>query len=174
MFRKVILPEGIAGRLYLHSMPGREEELAEFLSEAEIRAVDTIVCLAPEEEIREKSPEYYRALSSGAFPVQRMEFPIRDFGVPGEDRNDDFMDLAADVAEMLLEGETVLIHCASGVGRTGTLCACVLFALGIPGEEAVTATRRAGAEAETTEQKELVLNCYRELKDLARDAGETG
>ncbi len=171
MFRKVDLPEGVSGTLYLHSMPGRMEELEDFLKEAKRTCVETIVCLAPEEEIREKSPEYHRSLSSGAFPVPRIEFPIRDFDVPERDRIEGFMNLAAEVSKMLLSGKTVLIHCASGVGRTGTLCTCVLFALGVPGEKAVVATRKAGAEAETVEQKELVLDCYRKLKRQGEGRG---
>ena len=166
MFRKVSLPEGVPGRLYLHSMPGRWEKLDEFMSEAERQAVDTIVCLAPEEEIKEKSPEYYCALSSGTFPLRRLEFPIRDFGVPGENRLDEFMNLVTSVAKMLRSGKIVLIHCASGVGRTGTLCMCVLFALGMLNEQAVIATRKAGADPETTEQKKLVFNYFQELKGL--------
>ena len=43
MFRKVDLPEDIPGTLYLHSMPGRMEELEDFLSEAKSQGIDTVV-----------------------------------------------------------------------------------------------------------------------------------
>ena len=167
MFRNVTLPEGIPGTLYLHSMPGRQEELADFLLEAKARKLDTVVCLAPEEEIMSKSRDYFRAVSGGSFPVPRIEFPIHDLEVPGQDRMDGFEGLVAEIARMLRSGKNVLIHCAAGVGRTGTLCACVLFALGLHDERAVTFTRQAGAEPETREQKELVLEFYRRMKKTA-------
>ena len=65
MFRAVDLPAGIAGQLFLHSMPGRDEPY--ITAEAEIleKGISRVVCLAPIDEIRHKSAEYARAIEDG-------------------------------------------------------------------------------------------------------------
>jgi len=61
MFRQVILPDQVSGRLYLHAMPGRHEKLEQFVSEAQRVKLDVVVCLASESEVRSKSPTYSAA-----------------------------------------------------------------------------------------------------------------
>jgi hypothetical protein len=68
MFRQVQLAPSVPGRLLLHSMPGRREALDVVWDQIKRDHVSVIVCLAGRDEIREKSPEYGRALDTGAVP----------------------------------------------------------------------------------------------------------
>jgi protein-tyrosine phosphatase len=55
-----------------------------------------------------------------------------------------------------LNGQNVLLHCAAGIGRTGTAAACVLKRLGLPVDEALQRVREAGSNPETAVQSGLV------------------
>ena len=56
----------------------------------------------------------------------------------------------------LRAGESVLLHCAAGLGRTGTAAACVLKALGLETREALQRVREAGSNPQNAEQSGLV------------------
>jgi len=157
MFRRVDLPAGVPGRLLLHSMPGRYETIESVWHQVRNQAVCAIVCLAEKDEIHEKSFEYAQALEAGTVPCSVLPFGIPDRGAP-EDR-DAFWVLAGEVANRLQRGETMLIHCAGGVGRTATLAVCVLLALGEPASEARSAVSRAGSTIETAPQSALISWC---------------
>ncbi len=55
-------------------------------------------------------------------------------------------------------GEHLLIHCAAGIGRTGTIAACILVELGMGSDDALTLIRssRPGAGPEVGPQLDLV------------------
>ena len=48
------------------------------------------------------------------------------------------------------------MHCAAGIGRTGTLAVCVLLALGLGAAEARAAVRSAGSSPQTAAQEDIV------------------
>ena len=157
MFRRVELPPRVLGRLLLHSMPGRYEAIENVWSQVKKDAVSAIVCLAEKNELREKSSEYARALEAGAVPCLVLPFEIPDRGAPAD--RDNFWTLAGEVAKRLQAGESVLIHCAGGVGRTALLAVCVLLALGEPVIAARSAVSRAGSTVETAPQSQLISWC---------------
>ena len=157
MFRRVELPAQVPGRLLLHSMPGRYESIESVWNQVRDEDVRAIVCLAEKDELREKSSEYARTLEAGTVPCSVLSFEIPDRGAP-EDR-EGFWALAGDVAERLHSGESVLIHCAGGVGRTATLAVCVLLALGEAASDARAAVSRAGSTVETAPQSRLISWC---------------
>jgi len=157
MFRRVDLPARVPGRLLLHSMPGRFETIERVWHQLKSEAVDAIVCLTEEYEIRLKSSKYAEALETGTVPCSVVPFEIREGGVP-EDR-DAFWALAKDVASRLQSGEAVLIHCAGGVGRTAMLAVSVLLALGESMNEAESMVSRAGSTVETMSQIEMLSWC---------------
>ena len=157
MFRRVELPARVPGRLLLHSMPGRYEAIERAWDQVRKEAVRTIVCLAENSEIHEKSSEYAHAIEIGAVPCAVLPFEIPDRGVPADRLS--FWALAGDVAKRLQAGEAVLIHCAGGVGRTATLAVCVLLALGEPVSNARSLVSRAGSTVETASQRELISWC---------------
>ena len=61
-----------------------------------------------------------------------------------------------ELADDLKAGHTILIHCGAGVGRTGTMGAAVLMALGFTAKAALTTVNAAGSEPETKAQRALL------------------
>ena len=63
-----------------------------------------------------------------------------------------------EMARRLEMGEHLLMHCAAGIGRTGTMAVCLLMRLGIPRDEALAhvAAHRPMAGPEVGAQLELV------------------
>jgi len=161
MFRRVDLPAQIPGRLLLHSMPGRFEAIERAWQQVKSEAVGAIVGLVEQHEIRLKSSQYAEALETGTVPCSVLPFEICEGGVP--ENRDPFWALANDVAKRLQSGETVLIHCAGGVGRTAMLAISVLLVLGEPRNEAESAVSRAGSLVETMPQIEMLSWCVAKM-----------
>ncbi len=157
MFRQLALPDGVPGTLYLHSMPGRYEDWPKFESEAEQACLDVIVCLTSTSEVQSKSPAYAQARLARTLPCDFRDFPIADFSAPPLEERPLFKNFVAELATELISGAKVLIHCGAGIGRTGTVAACLLLELGVEAEQATRRVRNAGSRPEVPEQKELIL-----------------
>jgi hypothetical protein len=163
MFRRVDLPTRVAGRLLLHSMPGRYEVLENVWDRVRSEKISGIVCLAERDEIRLKSVDYGRALESQSTPCPVLIFEVPDREAAGDRFG--FWKLARDVAARLTAGDIVLVHCAGGVGRTAMLAVCVLIALGEAPGDARSAVSRAGSTVETSRQSELIAWCAEQSTD---------
>ena len=150
-FREVNLAGIAEGRLLLHSMPGRYDSLADAWNEAERTGIRVLVCLAPQDEIEKKSPEYAAAIEADEVPVGLRLFPIGDF--EGPDSDDGFRELAQEVAAPLRSGDGVLIHCGAGIGRTGMVAIAILMVMGSPRAEAERRVRAAGSGPERPAQE---------------------
>ena len=161
MFKPVKLPNVIPGRLYLHGMPGRYEEWDDFITEAKEKRIGTIVCLTSEEEIKEKSPAYVKAIEDDTLPCPREAFPIPDYEVP--QNLEDYAAFVEKIAGLLRSGDAILVHCGAGIGRTGTFAICLLLSLGVNAVEAEEAIKTAGSKPETNEQDDLVSWCIENL-----------
>ncbi len=153
-FRSVALPPDVPGRLWLASMPGRFEAWSAFESEAERSSLALVVCLTPRTELAELSPAYHAAVVGGRVPFRWLHLPMRNFGVPQDAAG--VRHEVNGVADALRRGESVLLHCAAGMGRTGSAAACVLKALGLGTEEALQRVRDAGSNPQNAQQSGLV------------------
>lgn len=135
-------------------MPGRFESWSEFESQAQRARLGVVVCLTPRSELAELSPHYHSTIAQGTFPYRWLNVPMPNFGVP-----DDAAGFRRDVQEIvrvLERGDAVMLHCAAGIGRTGSTAACVLKALGLGTEEALQRVRDAGSNPQNAQQSGLV------------------
>jgi hypothetical protein len=154
MFRRVDLGPDVPGALWLASMPGRFEAWAVFDAERRRTDIALVVCLTPREEIAGAAPAYHRAIVEGRLPFRWLSLPMRNYGLPLDVPA--FRDGIEQGAAALEGGHSVLLHCAAGIGRTGTAAACVLKRLGIPMGEALERVRAAGSNPENAVQSGLV------------------
>jgi protein-tyrosine phosphatase len=149
-FRPLPLPDDVPGGLWLQSMPGRREPWSAFLDEARLNRLDMLVCLNPLEEVAELSPAYHKAVAQGRMPFRWLHVPMRDFGLAADAAA--FRQGVEQVAQGLRMGDRALLHCAAGMGRTGTMAACVLKRLGMPAAEALAAVSAAGSNPQSALQ----------------------
>lgn len=152
--RDVELPPGVPGSLWLGAMPGRFESWASFQAEAERARLALVVCLTPREELAQLSPAYHAAVVAGNTPFRWLHLPMRNFGVPHDAAG--FRREVGKLAAALQADDAVMLHCAAGIGRTGTAAACILKSLGLSAEEALQRVREAGSNPQNAEQSGLV------------------
>ncbi len=149
-FRPLPLPDGVAGRLWLQSMPGRRESWNAFLDEARANQLNLVVCLNPLEEVAELSPSYHCAVAEGRLPFRWLHVPMRDLGLAADAAA--FRQGVEQIAQGVRMGDRVLLHCAAGMGRTGTMAACVLKRLGLSAADALAAVSAAGSNPQSALQ----------------------
>jgi predicted protein tyrosine phosphatase len=152
--RPVEMPPAVPGQLWLGSMPGRFEAWSAFEQQAQRSGLALVVCLTPRAELAELSPAYHAAVTAGRLPFRWQEVAMRNFGLPQEPAA--FRRDIQQIADTLRRGDSVLLHCAAGMGRTGTAAACVLKALGLDTQEALDHVRAAGSNPQNAEQSGLV------------------
>lgn len=135
-------------------MPGRLEPWPAFLTEARRVGLTAVVCLNPLTEVAELSPAYYASIRASELPFRLVHLPMRNYGLAAQ--ADLFRASIESVADELARGEVMLLHCAAGMGRTGTVAACLLKRLGLPKSEALDRVRAAGSNPESAVQTGLV------------------
>jgi hypothetical protein len=86
----------------------------------------TIVCLNGVDELARRFAPYVAWLQEHR-GGQAIWFPIANFSAPSARQ---VMPIVKMIVDRLESGEGVLVHCAAGQGRAGTIAACVLIALG--------------------------------------------
>jgi atypical dual specificity phosphatase len=148
--RPLPLPAGVPGRVWLHAMPGRRETWADFETLARAAGLTRIVCLTPWREVEAGSPEYAQAIERQQLPCRWQSLPMADFGLHADAQA--FADGVRELALAVQHGESVLLHCAHGIGRTGTVAACVLKCLGLETEDALHTVQRAGSNPQSALQ----------------------
>ncbi|MGB1239241.1 MAG: GNAT family N-acetyltransferase [Pseudomonadales bacterium] len=161
VFRRVMQVAG--GAIYLHSMPGRYEPMAQFERACREQAVTRILCLTGREEITQKSAAYGAWLECGANGIEVLEFAVADFSVA--DDLPAYAKVIRALADAVQAGESVLIHCAAGIGRTGTAAICLLLSMGETLHQASQSIKAAGSGPETPEQ-EAFIGHYADVAEL--------
>lgn len=165
--RLVELPKRIAGRVYLHSMPGRLESFAEFLKAVQTAEISHALSLTTNEEIELKSPAYAQAIDAGTLPFTRTSYPIPDYGVMTDWHA--LRIILEDFSRRIVAGNHVLIHCAGGHGRTGMVATLLLVHLlncSLP--EALDRVRAAGSEPDNDEQRAALKSAAERLPYVQR------
>ena len=155
MLRTVSLPVNLTrGNLYLCSMPGRFEALEICLQEVADAKIGHILCLVSDHEIAEKSPDYLAAIQQNEIPARLWRFDVPDYGLlENHDEMNQVLDLIRDCLD---DGESVVIHCAAGHGRTGMVSIRLLTRMGMPLEQAIETIRLAGSAPDTQAQRDFL------------------
>ncbi len=119
---------------------------------------DTLVTLLEEEEFELYGvPGFLEHAREAGLKVDH--FPIKDVSTPPKARADDYAALVERLLGLLRERKTVVVHCRGGLGRTGTVVASVLTALGYGADEAISLVRKvrkSSRAVETRDQREYV------------------
>jgi protein-tyrosine phosphatase len=86
-----------------------------------------------------------------------IRHPIRDMSVPPAGAMADFASVIRGINGRINSGETVVLHCRAGLGRSGLVAAAVLVAARQDPESAISAVRSARpGTIETAEQERFV------------------
>ena len=140
----------LPGRLGVTSAPGRsvgglyaiwDRDLATDLERLR-REYDTrvlVTLLERFEMARAGIPDLLDAARRAG--MKSLWLPIRDGSTPPEP--EDAFPLVREILEHLAAGETVVVHCMGGLGRSGTIAACALVARGVAPGRAVEEVRVA-------------------------------
>ena len=152
--RALPLPDGVLGRVWLGPMPGRLEPWPEFLSTARAAGLTHVLCLTPRDELARLSPAYDAAIRSGELPFVWQALPMDDYGLSADAQR--YCDGIEALAIAVEAGAVVLLHCAAGIGRTGTTAACLLKRLGVPTAAALQRVRQAGSNPQSALQSGLI------------------
>lgn len=148
---RVQLPEGVRGELWLC---GKRAAAARYLDPS----WDLIVCLVEPHELAGHHREYLDWVRSGSGRV--LWNPVPDLHAPELEA---MQAVTVRIASMLASGGRVLVHCAAGFGRSGTVAGCVMIWLGMDADDALAtvSVARPGAGPEAGAQRELVAGFRR-------------
>jgi len=140
---------GLSGQLGLTSAPGcvrpgRDPSSDRLLAEDLERLRDhyrarALVTLLEDAEMRRLCIPRLREVAE-RIGLKSLWLPIPDGWVPAE--VGPVSELADRVLAHMASGETVVVHCRAGLGRTGMVAACCLVARGRTASEAVRIVRR--------------------------------
>lgn len=93
--------------------------------------------------------------------LQWHHLPIADLNPPGPGFDAGWPAVAAQLRRLVGDGGRVLVHCRGGLGRAGTVAACLLVELGEAPDDAVRRVRAARPHAIETAAQERYIRDYR-------------
>jgi protein-tyrosine phosphatase len=148
------------GRLGLTLCPGRRDRdrsLDADLAALAAASVELLVCMLPADELERHGVADLPAAAE-RHGLRFVHAPVLDQGVPTPARA---AALVRAIDEELRAGRDVVIHCLGGLGRSGTLAACVLVAHGLDPDAAIAAVRRArGPRAIESERQARFVRAF--------------
>ena len=118
-----------------------------------------LACLVEDHELPTLGiPDLVGEAQRRGLDVRRV--PIVDGGTPRD--LSAFQAFTTGLADAVRAGETVVVHCRGGLGRTGMVAACTLIELGLTPEQALEAVKGArGPKCPETAAQRAVVQTYR-------------
>jgi atypical dual specificity phosphatase len=134
----------VPGQLLLRSYPRRVDTLRELAS----RGVTVLVNL-------DRRP--HNRANLDRFGLTEIHIPVPDFTAPTPEDLDRGIDA---IETHLLQGHVVAVHCAAGLGRSGTLIACYLVQQGQAPQGAIAQVRKVRPGAIETDSQVAAVETY--------------
>jgi atypical dual specificity phosphatase len=132
------------GRVAACRYPG-DERAVRYLADAGVRL---IVNLHP----KAHPPERLAVLR-----LTELHLPVADFTPPTQEQ----LGRGVQAMRAAVDGGTkVAVHCGAGLGRTGTLVACYLVALGLSADEAIAQIREVRPGSVETQAQEAAVRIF--------------
>ena len=156
-------PPGLPGRLFLCGKHAIAPDPATTLASVD---ANVVVCLTHEHELADRYPAYVEWLRTN-MPARAMWHPIADLHAPSEAV---MVALVAALRARLSDGDRLVVHCAAGIGRSGTVAVALLLSMGVPLDAATTTVRshRPMAGPESGPQRDLVVALSARYRSLER------
>ena len=164
-----ITPDNCRGIIGMTYCPGRklgsafgedwDRDLDQDLRSIRDWGASTLVSLMQEMEMAQYGVLELPA-KANRLGIAHYHLPINDMDVPDEYFEQQWRTTGEVLRNTLLSGESVLIHCLGGLGRTGTIAGRLLVELGTDPETAIRRVREARAGTiQTIMQEAYVRNC---------------
>ena len=136
------------GRLGMTFLPGKQRDgwsglhwrdlHADALQLHQEHGVDALLLLVEEFELEAaRVPDIAEVMAAEG--IELIRYPIRDMDVT--DDRDALRAVLDDILARLRDGASIAVACRGGLGRTGTIVACLLRDGGLDGEAAIDLTR---------------------------------
>jgi len=149
------------GKSQLVSMTGGwKRDLTQDLMAIRISRTRVLVSLMETHEFHEVGVSLTELSQKVAeFGIEWIHAPIADGSIPDAEFMSRWRSIIPRLRRVLNDGGNVVFHCLGGLGRTGTMAACLLVETGAAPLDAVAAIRAARPGAiENSRQQDFVLN----------------
>lgn len=161
-----------SGRLGLTIAPGKkgrgqamahDRDLGSDMQAIQAAGTDLLVNLMEQEEMqRWHMHDYHQEAARIGLCVRH--FPIPDGGTPSNTA--EFCTLVDELYARLQGGETIVIHCLGGLGRSGMLAACMLVKGGMNAHNAIELVRQRRSYDAVEAAQPLFVKSYAQLLNL--------
>ncbi|RME22297.1 MAG: hypothetical protein D6806_13170, partial [Deltaproteobacteria bacterium] len=175
---KIVSEHGFEGWVAITLAPGKktmgsnnywDRDLATDLDRLKELGTTVLVCFLEDEELVSlRIPDLVEQATARGIEVKR--FPFHDGGVPPDMTRT--LRLVEEICLLYRDGQRIVMHCNGGLGRAGTIGACVRLALGLDEtpNDAIYAVRMARSRRaiETRAQEAFVARFHQEWKSEPR------
>ncbi len=148
------------GRLGLTHLPGVHGKRDKDLDSLKSEGVTRILCLVEGHELSYSTPgenALKRREAVESRGITFMHHPIIDFDAP---YLADAQRTITELDQALKQGDSIIIHCWAGLGRAGTMAACLLIHNGMAANTAIETVRSVRKGAIQSEVQEQFIAAY--------------
>jgi protein-tyrosine phosphatase len=151
------IPISTPGRLAIMPRPRGGDWLEDEVKAWRRAGIDVVVSLLMPDEISELDLGHEQSLCE-ANGILFRSFPIVDRDVPTSKTA--VGELASELAQLLVEGKNIAVHCRQGIGRAALIAICVLVTTGVDADVAIerVSEARGCPVPETVGQRRFVAD----------------